>query len=350
VSEGRVAASPRRPLTRTQQLVLAGSGVAIVLGLLLLFGGAGLGSTEGFTRLFGALALLVLGFGSGLVAVRGESRVAYLLLIPGGGWLILFYLVPMARLAITSLQEGSLEQGFRMAWKWSNFSEAFSTFGDQFVRSFLYAGIATAIALLIAYPLAYFIAFRAGRFKNLLLVMVLMPFLVPFLLRTLAWKIILADDGLVADSLRAVGIIAENGRVLATATAVVAGIIYNFLPFMTLPIYVSLEKVDPSLLEAASDLYAKPATAFAKVTWPLSRPGVVAGTLLTLIPAAGDYVNATLLGTPQQFMIGNVIQSRFLVVLDYPVAAALSFTLMLAILALIIPYVRATGTEDLAAA
>jgi spermidine/putrescine transport system permease protein len=256
----------------------------------------------------------------------------------------------MARLAFTSLQEGSLEQGFRFAWKWTNFTEAFSTFGSQFVRSFLYAGIATAVALVIAFPLAYFIAFRAGRFKNLFLVMVLMPFLVPFLLRTLAWKIILADDGLVADALRTVGLLSENGRLIATATAVVAGIVYNFLPFMTLPIYVSLEKIDHSLLEAAADLYAKPATAFARVTWPLARPGVVAGTLLTLIPAAGDYVNATLLGTPQQFMIGNVIQSRFLVVLDYPVAAALSFTLMVAILALIIPYVRATGTEDLAAA
>ncbi len=243
-----------------------------------------------------------------------------------------------------------METGFDFVWRWSNFSAVYDTFGAQFIRSFVYAGLATAVALVISYPLAYFIAFRAGRWKNLFLVLIVLPFLVPFLLRTLAWKIILADDGLVLDTLKTVGLVSDNGKLLATAIAVVAGITYNFLPFMTLPIYVSLEKIDRSMLEAAADLYANPALGFWKVTWPLSRPGVVAGTLLTLIPAAGDYVNAQLLGAPQQFMIGNVIQSRFLVVLDYPVAAALSFTLLLAILALVIPYVRATGTEELAAA
>ncbi len=281
--------------------------------------------------------------------VLGRRAVPYLLLLPGGLWLFFFYLVPMGRLAAVAFQEGTFQEGFRFAWRWDNFGEAFTTFGAQFSRSFIYAGMATAAALMIAYPLAYFIAFRGGRFKNLLVVLVLMPFLVPFLLRTLAWKIILADDGPVVDALRVIGLVADDGRLLATGTAVVAGIIYNFLPFMTLPIYVSLEKIDRSLVEAANDLYASPAVAFRKVTLPLSMPGVVAGTLLTLIPAAGDYVNAQLLGTPQQFMIGNVIQSRFLVVLDYPVAAALSFTLMLAILGLIIPYVRVTGTEDLVA-
>jgi spermidine/putrescine transport system permease protein len=171
----------------------------------------------------------------------------------------------------------------------------------------------------------------------------------PFLLRTLSWKIILADNGLVVEILKAVGLLDDSGRLLATGVAVVAGIVYNFLAFMTLPIYVSLEKIDRSLIEAANDLYASSTVAFRKVTWPLSRPGVVAGTLLTFIPAVGDYVNAILLGTPQQFMIGNVIQSRFLIVLDYPVAAALSFTLMVITVILIIPYVRAAGTEDLVA-
>ena len=282
-------------------------------------------------------------------AERRRRRVPYLLLLPGGLWLILFYILPMLQLAGTSLKSGSFAEGYRFSWALSNYGAGFTEFSAQFTRSILYAGIATVITFVIAYPLAYFIAFRGGRYKNLLLVLVIMPFLFPFLLRTLAWKIILADDGFVVDALKTVGLVSNNGRLLATGTAVVAGIAYNFLPFMTLPLYVSLEKIDPAMVEAASDLYANPRTAFRKVTFPLSMPGVVAGTLLTLIPAAGDYVNAQLLGTPQQSMIGNVIQSRFLLVLDYPVAAALSFTLMLAILAMIIPYILFTGTEDLVA-
>ena len=284
-----------------------------------------------------------------VAAERRRRRVPYLLLLPGGLWLILFYILPMLQLAGTSLNDGSFAGGYHFSWEISNYGAGFTEFSSQFVRSIAYAGLATLITFAIAYPLAYFIAFRGGRYKNLLLVLVIMPFLFPFLLRTLAWKIILADDGFVVDSLKALGLVSHNGRVLATGTAVVAGIAYNFLPFMTLPLYVSLEKIDHSMVEAASDLYANPRTAFRKVTFPLSMPGVVAGTLLTLIPAAGDYVNAQLLGTPQQSMIGNVIQSRFLLVLDYPVAAALSFTLMLAILAMIIPYIRFTGTEDLVA-
>lgn len=280
---------------------------------------------------------------------RRRIRIPYLLLIPGGLWLLLFYFLPMAQLAGVSLQEGSYQTGYELAWRWDNYLAAFDRFGEQFLRSFQYAGAATLLALLIAYPLAYGIALRGGRYKNVLLVLVLMPFLIPFLLRTLAWKIILADSGPVVEALQAIGALPANGRLLATGWAVVAGITYNFLAFMTLPIYVSLEKLDPSLLEAATDLYANSRTAFFKVVLPLSRPGIVAGTLLTLIPAAGDFINAQLLGDPQQFMIGNVIDSRFLRVVDYPTAAALSFTLMVAILLLIIPYVRKVGTEDLIA-
>lgn len=274
--------------------------------------------------------------------------VPYGLLLPGIAWLIIFYVVPMLRLVSVSLQTGIYPR-YRFAWEWSNYAELFVNYGGQALNSLLYAVLATGIGLAIAYPLAYFIAFRGGKFKNFLLVMLLVPFLMPFLLRTLSWKIILADNGLVVDVLKALHVLGSDGRLLATWVAVVAGIVYNFLAFMTLPIYVSLEKIDRSLVEAANDLYASPAVAFRKVTWPLSRPGVVAGTLLTFIPAVGDYVNATLLGTPKQFMIGNVIQSRFLVVLDYPVAAALSFTLMVVTIILIIPYVRAAGTEDLVA-
>ncbi len=278
-----------------------------------------------------------------------RKRVPYLLLLPGGLWLIMFYLIPMIQLAGVSLQEGSFEAGYEFTWAWRNYTDAFAAFGGHFVRSILYAGTATLLALLIGYPLAYGIAFRGGRYRNLLLILVLMPFLTPFLLRTLAWKVILADSGWVVGVLQSIGIIAENGRLLATGWAVVAGITYNFLAFMTLPIYVSLEKIDPSLIEAAQDLYSNPRTAFRKVTLPLSRAGIVAGTLLTLIPASGDFVNAQLLGNPRQLMIGNVIDSRFLRIVDYPTAAALSFTLMVAILLIVIPYVRAVGTEDLVA-
>lgn len=278
-----------------------------------------------------------------------RKRVPYLLLLPGAIWLVLFYVIPMIQLAGVSLQEGSFQTGYEFTWAWGNYSAAFSQFGEHFIRSILYAGTATLLALLIGYPLAYAIAFRGGRYRNLLLILVLMPFLTPFLLRTLAWKVILADSGWVVGVLQSIGIIAENGRLLATGWAVVAGITYNFLAFMTLPIYVSLEKIDRSLIEAAQDLYSNPRTAFFKVTLPLSRAGIVAGTLLTLIPASGDFVNAQLLGNPQQLMIGNVIDSRFLRIVDYPTAAALSFTLMVAILLIVIPYVRAVGTEDLVA-
>jgi spermidine/putrescine transport system permease protein len=281
-------------------------------------------------------------------AERRRRMVPYLLLLPGGLWLTVFYVIPMLRLVNVSLQEGIFPR-YRFTWAWGNYAKLFDDFAGQAWNSIRFAVLATLIALLIAYPLAYFIAFRGGRFKNFLLVMLLTPFLMPFLLRTLSWKIILADNGIVVEVLKALHVLADDGRLLATGVAVVAGIIYNFLPFTTLPIYVSLEKIDRSIVEAANDLYATPAVAFRKVTLPLSMPGVVGGTLLTFIPAVGDYVNALLLGTPQEFMIGNVIQSRFLVVLDYPVAAALSFTLMIAVVALLVPYVRASGTEDLVA-
>jgi spermidine/putrescine transport system permease protein len=211
----------------------------------------------------------------------------------------------------------------------------------------VYAGLATLLALVISYPLAYWIAFRGGRWKNLLLVMLIAPFFVTYLIRTLAWETILADQGPVVGVLRDVGILGADGRVLATSTAVVAGITYNFLPFMALPLYVSLESIDERLIEAAEDLYASKVQAFLRVTLPLSLPGLVAGTLLTFIPATGDFINARLLGTPNQFMIGNVIESKFFNLLDYPGAAALSFTLMAAVLILIAIYARAIGTEKL---
>lgn len=277
---------------------------------------------------------------------RHKGLTPYLLLAPGIAWLAVFFLVPLGFLGYQSLQSGSLGD-YSFTWEFSNYTEAFTDYREQLFRSFLYAGIATAIALALSYPLVYWIAFRGGRWKNLFLLFIVAPFFVTYLIRTLAWLNILADEGPVVGVLRWIGILADDGRLLATSVAVVAGITYNFLPFMALPIYVSLEQVDPRLLEAAQDLYASPRKAFMRVTLPLSAPGVVAGTLLTFIPAAGDFINAQLLGTPQQSMLGNVIQSKFLELIDYPTAAALSFVLMATILAALLIYAKLVGTERL---
>jgi spermidine/putrescine transport system permease protein len=255
--------------------------------------------------------------------------------------------VPMAYLAKTSLESGFFPT-FTFAWSWSNFSDAVSLYRPQFLRSLQYAGVATAVALVVSYPLAYWIAFRGGRWKNLLLLLVIAPFFVTYLIRTLAWQTILADDGAVVSTLRHLHVLGADGRLLATSAAVVAGITYNFLPFMVLPLYVSLEQLDHRLIEAAEDLYANRVVAFLRVTLPLSLPGVFAGVLLTFIPAAGDFINAQLLGTPQQYMIGNVIQSQFLSIRDYPTAAAISFMLMAAILVLVLVFARIVGADRLA--
>ena len=271
----------------------------------------------------------------------------YLLLAPGLAWLAVFFIVPLYYLFNTSLQSGSLDVGYTFTWAWSNYKDALTQYQDQFIRSIVYAGVATLIALAISYPLAYWIAFRAGRWRNLFLLLVVAPFFVTYLIRTLAWETILADDGFVVNLFQSLGIISDDGRLLATSTAVIAGITYNFLPFMVLPLYVSLEQMDPRLIEAAQDLYASKFKAFLRVTLPISLPGVFAGTLLTFIPACGDFINAQLLGSPKQYMIGNVIQSKFLAITDYPAAAALSFVLMAAILVAVLIYARLLGTERL---
>ncbi len=276
---------------------------------------------------------------------RHRGAIPYLLLAPGLAWLALFFVVPMYYLGYTSLQAGDLFSGYTFSWAWENYADAFTLYRGHFVRSLEYAALATLAAFLISYPLAYWIAFRGGRWKNLLLLLVIAPFFVTYLIRTLAWKIVLADQGFLVDALRTLHLVSEDGRLLATTTAVVAGITYNFLPFMALPLYVSLEQIDHRLIEAAEDLYASKVQAFLRVTLPLSLPGIFAGTLLTFIPAAGDFINAELLGTPRQQMIGNVIQSKFREIADYPQAAALSFVLMGTILVAILVYVRAIGSE-----
>ncbi|MCF3144981.1 ABC transporter permease [Streptomyces platensis] len=284
-----------------------------------------------------------------------KRLVPYWLLLPGILWLIVFFAAPLVYQASTSVQTGSLEEGFKVTWHFATYWDALGEYWPQFVRSVGYAATATALCLLLGYPLAYLIAFKAGRWRNIVMILVIAPFFTSFLIRTLAWKTILADGGPVVGLLNSLHVLdvtswlglTEGQRVLATPLAVVCGLTYNFLPFMVLPLYTSLERIDPRLHEAAGDLYARPSTTFRRVTFPLSMPGVVAGTLLTFIPAAGDYINAELLGSTDQKMIGNVIQSQFLRVLDYPTAAALSFILMAAILAMVTIYIRKSGTEDL---
>ncbi|MET0558100.1 MAG: ABC transporter permease [Solirubrobacterales bacterium] len=271
--------------------------------------------------------------------------VPYLLLGPGAIWLLLFFVVPlfyMGRLSLESGVVGSLE----FSWQWSNYSDALNLYDTQLVRSFLYAGTATLIALLISYPLAYTIAFKAGRWRNALLFAVVAPFFTTYLIRTIAWETILSDESPVTEVLKAIGL-APSGHVLATGGAVIAGLTYNFLPFMILPIYASLERIDARLIEAARDLYSSAGQAFWRVTLPLSMPGVIAGTLLTFIPAAGDYVNAQFLGGAGNQMIGNVIQALYLSQSNYPSAAALSFVLMALIMVAVVIYIRFAGSEAL---
>jgi spermidine/putrescine transport system permease protein len=272
--------------------------------------------------------------------------VPYWLLGPGAIWLIVFFLVPMYYMARLSLYSGSFATGgFNFDWAWSNFPDALSANKTQILRSFYYSGVATLLALLIAYPLAYAIALKAGRYRLLLLFAVIAPFFTTYLIRTIAWKTILADDSPVVNFLQAISVLPPDGRLLATPAAVIAGLTYNFLPFMILPIYASLERIDLRLIEAARDLYASSRQAFLRVTLPITMPGIVAGVLLTFIPAFGDYVNVYLLGGTGQAMVGNRIQSLYLVERNYPEAAALSFLMMAAILIVVLVYIRIAGTE-----
>jgi spermidine/putrescine transport system permease protein len=277
--------------------------------------------------------------------IRGLGR--YSLLVPGLVWLGLFFVVPMCFMGIVALETGSVSTGFEFSWEWANFTDSVWDHREEFLRSFAYGGIATLLALLIAYPLAYAIAFRGGRWKTVLLAAVVAPFFTTYLIRTLAWETILSDESPVVELLRAIAVVPEDGRVLDTSVSVIAGLTYNFLPFMILPIYAVLERLDQRLIESARDLYASARGAFLNVTLPLSAPGVAAGVLLTFIPAVGDYVNAYFLGGPNQAMIGNVIQGQYLELSNYPVAAGLSFVLMALIMTLVLIYLRVAGAGAL---
>jgi len=271
----------------------------------------------------------------------------YFLLGPGLVWLTIFFVIPMYYMAELSLKTGSLEQGYELTWAFSNYTDSLTTYLTQFQRSFVYAGISTVLCLLLGYPLAYAIAFKAGRWKNLMLFAVVAPFFTTYLIRTIAWKTILDDSSPVVSVLKFLHIVPQDGRVLATSASVIAGLTYNFLPFMILPLFTALERFDRRLLEAGKDLYSSTAQTFWRVTLPLTMPGIVAGVLLTFIPAVGDYVNADFLGGTNQKMIGNVIQSNYLRVNNYPDAAALSFTLLAIILVALIVYIKVAGTDAL---
>ena len=280
---------------------------------------------------------------------RLRGLIPYLFLLPGGAWLLIFFVVPMLVMASVSLQEGSLGTGYRLTWNFGVYPQVINDWMPQFVRSLLYALVVTVATLLIGFPIAYTIAFRGGRAKNILLLLVILPFFTAFLIRTLAWKLILSDNGFVLGTLKDFGLLAPSEHVLATPLAVISGLTYNFLPFMVLPLYVALEKIDPHLLEAATDLYASRAQAFLRVTLPLAMPGLLAGSLLVFIPSVGDFINAEILGSRDTTMIGNVIQRLFLETNAYPEAAALGFVLMAGVLAIVALYIRAVGARELTA-
>ena len=280
-------------------------------------------------------------------SLRKGGFTPYALLAPGMIWLILFFMVPIWFLLQTALSQADAVGNTTFVWKWSNFSDSWNLYQHQYFISFRYAFVATLLCIAIGYPLAYVIAFRGGRYRNLLLGLVVVPFFTSYLVRTLAWKTILQDEGPFVGFLRDIHVLSAHGHVLSTQWAVIGGLTYNFLPFMVLPIYVSLEKIDIALVDAARDLFSNPFRAFRKVVLPLSLPGIFAGSLLTFIPAAGDFVNSALLGSPQTRMIGNVVQGNFLQTLDYPSAAAISFVLMAIITVLVLIYARVLGTEEL---
>jgi spermidine/putrescine transport system permease protein len=279
----------------------------------------------------------------------GRRWIPYALLGPGAAWLFIFFAIPMGYMFIVSLQEGTLGSGFELTWNFGIYPEVIAQYGELFVRSIVYALLTTLITLLIGYPMAYTIAFRGGRFKNVLLLIVVLPFFVSFVIRTLNWRMVLSDNGIVFGTLKDLGLLDPSFHFLATPASVVFGLTYNFLPFMILPLYVALEKIDRRLIEAANDLYASRRSAFLRVTFMLSLPGVVAGSLLTFIPAVGDFINAEIIGAsnPDSIMIGNVIQFKFLDSNDYPAAAALAFVLVIGTMLLVAIYTRAVGAERL---
>lgn len=274
-----------------------------------------------------------------------RARLApYTLSLPGWFWLGLFFVVPIVTVLSVSLQTGNPDTGYNLTWHWSEFGTVLSNYHDELARSFEYGAISTLCAFVISYPMAYWIAFRGGAHKSTYLFIILLPFFVSFVIRTLAWQFLLSDNGIVLGTLKNIGLLPRSTHVLSTPFAVIAGLTYNALPFMVLPLYVAIEKIDRRVVRAANDLYASSAQAFARVILPLSSAGIFAGFLLVFVTNVGDYVNASILGGPGTTMIGNVIQTSYLQNLDYPTASALSSILMVLLLLVIWLYARIFGT------
>ncbi|MEV7808542.1 ABC transporter permease [Microbispora sp. NPDC088329] len=274
------------------------------------------------------------------------SLTPYLLLFPGTLWLAIFFVIPTVVMLSLSLQSGDVVNGYAFTFNWHSYVDGISTYHDQIIRSLVYGVISTVLQIVIGFPVAYWIAFKGGNRKSVYLFLLLLPFLVSFVLRTISWQFFLSDNGMLLGPLKSMGLVPQDFHILATSAAVIGGLAYNFLPFMILPMYVALERIDPRVLEAAQDLYASKLQTFLRVVLPLSLPGVFAGVLMTFVPATSDYVNASVLGGTSNTMIGNVIQNQFLVNQDYPIASALSFTLMALLLVGIFAYAKALGTED----
>ncbi|MBE7188837.1 ABC transporter permease [Jatrophihabitans endophyticus] len=278
---------------------------------------------------------------------RWRARLSpYFMVLPGWLWLVVFFVVPTLSMLSVSTMTGNSIDGFSQTFHLATYSQAWSSFHVQIIRSLVYGLIATALCLVIAYPVAYWIAFRGGRYKSTLLFLLLLPFFVSFVIRTQSWEFMLEDHGMVLGLLRTLHLAGAGTTILQTPTAVIGGLVYNFLPFTVLPIYVALERVEPALLEASADLYANKVVAFRRVVLPLSMPGVFAAVLLTFVPVASDYVNAQILGGANTTMIGTVIETQYFTNLDYPVAAALSFILMAVLLIGVFAYARILGTDD----
>ena len=278
---------------------------------------------------------------------RGKRLLApYFLILPGGVWLLLFFIVPMITMLSLSLQQGDVVSGYVFTGHWQTYVDAIVDYKTQLIRSLIYGAVATILLIVVAFPVAYWIAFYAGRRKATFLFLLLLPFFVSFVLRTISWRQILTDEGFLLGPLKDAGLLSAGFHILGTPVAVIGGLVYNFLPFMVLPVYVALERIDPRVVEAARDLYATPLTAFRKVILPLALPGVFAGVLMTFVPASSDYVNSAVLGSSSTTMIGQVIQAQYLTSSNYPTASALSFLLMAVLLIGVFAYAKALGTED----
>ena len=297
-------------------------------------------------------------FGSSAPTTQGQTksgRVVLALLLPGLLYLLLFFVIPLVSLVLTSLEAPAASGkigDYVPGLDFGNYVYVVTKYWPQIARSFGFAFIATIIALLISYPLAYFIGVKARRWpmlQRMMVTLVIAPFFISFLLRTIAWKQMLDDHSAIMTWAHQVGILSSSQSFIGSSSAVVFGLVYNFIPFMTLPLYTSLERLDIRYLEAGSDLYASPAKVFRKITLPLSMPGIISGTLLTFIPIAGDYVNASrdFLGSSNTSMIGTMVDADFLQNRNYPAASAMSVVLMGIILVLVTWYVRKSGTEDL---